>query len=134
MRAQYPYGAMLEASTHKWKRRFERLVRVSGMPYTIVSPGWFDYNRPNERKLVFLQGSNGTPKDGVIARRQIAEVLVQSLSSVSATRKTFELVVAEGPARQDLESLFAALDVDVKALQISSSLNITTPILGGDGI
>ena len=32
---------------HDWKRRSERLVRASGLPYTIVRPGWFDYNRPD---------------------------------------------------------------------------------------
>ena len=98
-----------------WKRRAERLVRASGLPYTIVRPGWFDYNGPNENKLVFLQGDKrhtGTPKDGVIARRQIAEVLVESLSSVSATRRTFELIAAEGPAQPDMDALFAALDTD----------------------
>ena len=100
-----------------WKRRAERLVRTSGNPYTIVRPGWFDYNGPKEHQFVFLQGDKrhtGTPKDGVIARRQIAEVLVQSLSSVSATRKTLELVAAEGPAQRDLEPLFAALEADME--------------------
>ena len=29
--------------SHDWKRRAERLVRASGLPYTIVRPGWFDY-------------------------------------------------------------------------------------------
>jgi uncharacterized protein YbjT (DUF2867 family) len=109
------YNQSTEA--HDWKRRSERLVRASGMPYTIVRPGWFDYNGPNEHKLVFLQGDKrhtGTPKDGVIARRQIAEVLVQSLSSASATRKTLELIAVEGPAHKDLEPLFAALDADVE--------------------
>ena len=75
------YNQSTEA--HDWKRRSERLVRASGMPYTIVRPGWFDCNGPNEHKLVFLQGDKrhtGSPRDGVIARRQIAEVLVQSLS------------------------------------------------------
>jgi uncharacterized protein YbjT (DUF2867 family) len=98
-----------------WKRRSERLVRASGMPYTIVRPGWFDYNSPNQHKLVFLQGDKrqtGTPRDGVIARRQIAEVLVQSLSSESAVGKTFELIADDGPAQQNLEPLFAGLDAD----------------------
>ena len=27
-------------------RRSERLVRARGHPYTIVRPGWFDYNTP----------------------------------------------------------------------------------------
>jgi len=109
------YNQSTEA--HDWKRRSERLVRASGLPYTIVRPGWFDYNGPKEDKVVFLQGDKrhtGTPKDGVIARRQIAEVLVESLSSVSATRKTLELVAVEGSAQQDLEPLFAALDADVE--------------------
>ena len=107
------YNRSTEA--HDWKRRAERLVRASGMPYTIVRPGWFDYNSPEEHTLVFLQGDKrhtGPPKDGVIARRQIAEVLVQSLSSDGAARKTFELIAAKGPAQQDLEPLFAALDAD----------------------
>jgi uncharacterized protein YbjT (DUF2867 family) len=106
------YNRATEA--HDWKRRSERLVRASGRPYTIVRPGWFDYNGPGEHKLVFLQGDmrhTGTPKDGVIARRQIAQVLVQSLSTVAANRKTFELIATEGQA-QDIEPLFAALEPD----------------------
>jgi uncharacterized protein YbjT (DUF2867 family) len=100
---------------HDWKRRGERLVRMSGMPYTIVRPGWFDYNKPDEQRLVALQGDRrqaGNPSDGVVARRQIAEVLVASLISDGALRKTFELVATHGPAQQDLEGLFAALDPD----------------------
>ena len=103
--------------SHDWKRRAERLVRAGGNPYTIVRPGWFDCNGPNEHKLIFLQGDKrrtGTPKDGVIARRQIAEVLVQSLASVNAARKTLELIAAEGQAQQNLEPLFAALVADVE--------------------
>jgi len=72
----------------------------------IVRPGWFDYNKADEHHLVFLQG------DGVIARSQIAEVLVHSLTSEQALRKTFELVAIKGPAHTDLDVLFAALDSD----------------------
>jgi hypothetical protein len=39
-------------------------------------------------------------------------VLVASLTSDGAVRKTFELVTTHGPAQQDLEDLFAALDPD----------------------
>jgi len=90
-----------------WKRRSERLVRASGLPYTIVRPGWFDYNRPDEHRLLFLQGDSrqaGNSSDGVIARRQIAEVLVHSLISNHAIRKTFELVATKGPAQADLDA------------------------------
>ena len=101
--------------SHDWNRRSERLVRASGLPYTIVRPGWFDYNGPNEHKLLFLQGDRrqaGDPSDGVIARRQIAEVLVHSLTSEAALRKTFELVAITGQVQENLDPLFAALDAD----------------------
>lgn len=101
---------------HDWKRRGERLVRASGLPYTIVRPGWFDYNAPDQRQLVFLQGDKrhaGDPSDGVIARQQLAEVLVHSLTSEAAQGKSFELVAERGPLRQSLEPLFAALVADV---------------------
>jgi uncharacterized protein YbjT (DUF2867 family) len=107
------YNRSTEA--HDWKRRSERLVRASGLPYTIVRPGWFDYNKADEHKLVFLQGDtrqSGNSSDGVIARPQIAEVLVSSLTSDEALRKTFELVATKGPAQEDLDPLFAALDPD----------------------
>lgn len=107
------YNRSTEA--HDWKRRAERLVRASGCPYTIVRPGWFDYNKADEHKLVFLQGDTrqaGNSSDGVIARRQIAEVLVSSLSSDESLRKTFELVATKGPAQKNLDDLFASLDAD----------------------
>ena len=104
------YNRTTEA--HDWKRRSERLVRASGLPYSIVRPGWFDYNGPDEHKLTFLQGDRrqaGDPSDGVISRRQIAEVLVESLRSESALRKSFELIAAIGAAQENLDPLFAAL-------------------------
>lgn len=100
---------------HDWKRRSERLLRVSGNSYTIVRPGWFDYNTPGQRRIVMLQGDTrraGTSADGVIARDQIARVLVDSLSLAGADHKTLELVAEEGPAQEDLEPEFAALAAD----------------------
>lgn len=100
---------------HDWKRRGERLVRVSGLPYTIVRPGWFDYNEADEQRLVMLQGDRrwaGSPEDGVVSRVQIAQVLVASLTSDFADRKTFELVAETGDAQVDLDPLFDALEED----------------------
>jgi len=34
-----------ETEVHDWKRG-PKAVRASGQPYTIVRPGWFDYNAP----------------------------------------------------------------------------------------
>ncbi len=105
----------LRTEAHDWKRRSERLVRASGSAYTIVRPGWFDYNDADQHRLVMLQGDTrhaGTPADGVIARRQIAEVLVASLTLDEARNKTFELVAETGPEQQDLAPLFAGIKPD----------------------
>jgi uncharacterized protein YbjT (DUF2867 family) len=98
-----------------WKRRSERLVRASGRPYTIVRPGWFDRNGPDEHRLALAQGDKPRaedPSDGVIARRQIARVLVESLTSQAADHKTFDLVAERGDAQPDFEPLYDALDPD----------------------
>ncbi len=103
------YNRSTEA--HDWKR----LVRASGLPYTIVRPGWFDYNGPDEHRLVLLQGDTrqaGNSSDGVVPRRQIAEILVRSLGSDHALRKTFELIATKGPAPEDFDALVAPLDAD----------------------
>lgn len=108
-----PYNRSTEA--HDWKRRAERLVRASGLDYTIVRPGWFDCNASDQLAIRMLQGDRrhaGTPEDGVIARAQIARVLVESLSSAQALRKSFELVAEKGPDPVDLGSLFEALVPD----------------------
>jgi uncharacterized protein YbjT (DUF2867 family) len=108
-------GVTGRGATHDWKRRSERLVRASGNDYTIVRPGWFDYNDPDQVQITMLQGDTrhaGSPADGVIARAQIARVLVDSLTSDAANRKTLELVAERGPAQQDLDPIFAALDPD----------------------
>lgn len=101
---------------HDWKRRGERLVRASGLPYTVVRPGWFDYNTPDQKRLILRQGDThwtGSPSDGVVARAQIAQVLVASLTSTAANRKTFELVAERGAAQTDLEPLFSTLPADL---------------------
>jgi uncharacterized protein YbjT (DUF2867 family) len=108
-------GVTDRKGAHDWKRRGERLVRASGLPYTIVRPGWFDYNEPDQQRLVLLQGDrrqSGTPRDGVVARRQLAQMLVHSLTSQAAERKTFELIAERGPEPSDLDVLLAAIDTD----------------------
>jgi uncharacterized protein YbjT (DUF2867 family) len=91
------------------------VVRASGHPYAIVRPGWFDYNQPDDLRLVLLQGDTrhaGDPSDGAVARRQIAQVLVRRLGSDAAARKTFELIAERGPSTEDFDALFSPLQAD----------------------
>ncbi len=98
-----------------WKRRGERLVRASGNEYTIVRPGWFDYNDADQRQILMRQGDtkqSGGPADGVIARDEIARVLIDSLSNEAANHKTLELEATQGKEQEDLTADFAALQAD----------------------
>ncbi|MEE1765212.1 NAD(P)H-binding protein [Streptomyces sp. SP18BB07] len=97
------YGHLLE-----WKRRSERLVRASGLTFTIVRPGWFDMNGPDEHQLVFLQGDR---RRTCRARRHRTGP-GGALTALEAAGRTFELVAEQGAAPSDLGSLFAALDQD----------------------
>jgi hypothetical protein len=47
-----------------------------------------------------------------VARRQIAKVLVRSLRSNEALRKTFELIAETGPEQNDFGALFGSVDPD----------------------
>ncbi|SLJ96443.1 SDR family oxidoreductase [Arthrobacter sp. P2b] len=108
-------GVTARAEYYDWKRRSERLVRASGNPYTIVRPGWFDYNDNNQLQITLLQGDTrhaGNSSDGVIARHQIARVLIDSLTSDNAANTTLELVAEHGPEQPCLDPLFARLDRD----------------------
>lgn len=127
-------GVTALRDSSEWKRRGERLVRASGNDYTIVRPGWFDYNDDDQVRIAPRQGDThqaGTPADGVIARRQIARVLVESLTSPAAIGKTFELVAEHGPEQADLTPVFAALpadalDGDLDAAGDSANLPLST--------
>ncbi|GAB2454731.1 uncharacterized protein YbjT (DUF2867 family) [Conyzicola lurida] len=108
-------GATARHDMSDWKRRGERLVRASGNPYTIIRPGWFDYNDADQHRITMLQGDTrftGSPADGSIARAQIARVLVESLTEPDAIGRTLELVAERGDEQADLGPLFAGLDPD----------------------
>jgi uncharacterized protein YbjT (DUF2867 family) len=108
-------GVTARADYYDWKRRSERLVRASGNPYTIVRPGWFDYNDKNQLQITLLQGDTrhaGNSSDGVIARHQIARVLIDSLTCKEAANTTFELVAEHGSEQPSLDPLFGRLDRD----------------------
>jgi uncharacterized protein YbjT (DUF2867 family) len=92
-----------------WKRRSERLVRASGLPYTIVRPGWFDMTGPGDDQLVLEQGDRGS---GAVRREQVADVLVQSLLQPTAEGRTFELFAVGGQAPEDWNELFATAAPD----------------------
>lgn len=94
-----------------WKRRGERLLRASGLPATIVRPGWFATLGAGEQAVALEQGD--TRQGDQVDTRQVAEVLVQAVMIDAAVGRTFELFAARGPAPTDWTPLFAGLDADL---------------------
>ncbi|WP_282004801.1 SDR family oxidoreductase [Propioniciclava sinopodophylli] len=94
-----------------WKRRGERLLRASGLPATIVRPGWFATLGATNQAVALEQGD--TRHGDQVDTRQVAEALVQAVMTDAAVGKTFELFAARGPAPADWTPLFAGLDADL---------------------
>lgn len=102
-----------------WKRRAERLVRASGIPYTIIRPSWFDHNQADELALILTQNNDKhiytfTSQDGGVSRQQIAKTLVNSLQNVNATNRTVALFSYKGQPTCDFAALFSNTLPDVK--------------------
>ena len=97
------YGRALD-----FKRRAEALIRASGLPYTIVRPGWLT-DSPGGQGVRFEQGDTG---EGSVSREDVAEVLVQALYSDAARGKTFEMFEKSLTAPSSWDEAFRALEPD----------------------
>lgn len=95
----------------EWKRRAERVLRVSGQPYTIMRPGWFDYQAPSERRIDLRQGDLTTGQVGV-DRRHVAQALLDGATVPDGNRRTVEVFSVAGAPVADLEEAFAATRAD----------------------
>jgi uncharacterized protein YbjT (DUF2867 family) len=93
-----------------WKHRGERLLRVSGLPYTVVRPGWFDAGNGQEQHIDLRQGDRS--EYGPVRREHVAEVLVQALRTPSAVGRTVEVFSTEGSPVSDWPGAFAAATAD----------------------
>lgn len=117
----------------EWKRRAERLVRASGHPYTIVRPGWFDYQGPGDRRIDLRQGDLITGRPGV-DRHHIAQVLLEGITNPSGARGTVEVFSASGAPVADFEALFAATRADEPGALDGVTVLNCHPLLIGRGV
>lgn len=93
-----------------WKRRGEQVLRASGLPYTIVRPGWFDAGTGTEPHVDLRQGDR--IDYGPVRRVHVAEVIAQSLRTLAATGRTVEVFSSAGPPVTDWTAAFASTDPD----------------------
>lgn len=93
-----------------WKRRGEMLLRASGLPYTIVRPGWFDAGSAADEHIELRQGD--LVDYGSVRRAHVADTLVRALRNPEAIGKTMEVFSTSGPRFTDWPAEFAKLTPD----------------------
>ncbi|WP_457029261.1 SDR family oxidoreductase [Kitasatospora sp. P5_F3] len=98
------YGRLLE-----WRRAGEELLRESGLPYTVVRPGWLIDDHGMGERVRLEQGDRGF---GQVDRQDVADAVVQALYSIPARGLTFELFNEPGARLADWERAFASLELD----------------------
>jgi uncharacterized protein YbjT (DUF2867 family) len=101
----------VEPTSLGWKAKAEEVVRGSGIPYTIVRPGWLTDGSPGAS----LTLSQGDMAEGRISRADLADVCVQLLYLTDARAKTLEVVAAPAGEGSDLASAVTALAPDADA-------------------
>jgi len=99
------YGRMLD-----WRLAGENAVRSSGLPYTVIRPGWLT-DEPGHGHLHLEQGDVG---DGRVARPHVADACVEALYSPAARGVTFEMRSEAGPGAGSppWDELFTGLRAD----------------------
>jgi uncharacterized protein YbjT (DUF2867 family) len=100
------YGRLLD-----WRLRGEDEVRASGLPYTIVRPGWLG----DERGGAGLRLEQGDEGDGRVARADVAAACLNALVEPAAVGKTFEIFGDPGRGPEPWAERFAALAADPAA-------------------
>ena len=103
--AREPYADLMN-----WKRRGERLLRASGLPYTIVRPGWFDNGSVTDQRIVFQQGD--TIAMAKVKRKHVAQTLIAACQTPAAQGITLEVFSEPGVPVIDLGALFTKLQPD----------------------
>lgn len=88
-----------------WRQQAEALVRSSGLPYTIVRPGWLT-NDSGDQGIRFEQGDRS---EGQVTRETVAEVCIQALRNEPARSKTFEIYNEPSVPPLNWSAVFASL-------------------------
>ena len=109
-RETLPDGSSRGGDILLWKRKAEKYLIDSGLPYTIVHPGGLINEPGNERELVLgIDDSQDGTESRSVPREDVAEVMMQSLlHSETYKNRSFDLrskPVGEGDVTKDFVAL-----------------------------
>lgn len=105
----------------KWKQKGEDMLRMSGMPYTIIRPGCLKETRGQRRQLSFHQGDRVM---GSISREDLAETCVQTLQYAQGLNVTFEVIENGKLSPSDWHILFSSLKPDALSGRTAHDLGL----------
>ena len=95
-----------------WKRKAEKYLIDSGLPYTIVHPGGLLNEPSGEREIVIGVDDDRTDGERSIPRGDVAEVLVQALLIPAYRGRSFDIrskAVGEGTITTNFAALLEQL-------------------------
>ena len=95
-----------------WKRKAEKYLIDSGLPYTVVHPGGLLNEPGSKREIVINVDDNRDVGERSIPREDVAEVLVQALLVPAYRNRSFDIrskLEGEGEVTTDFEALIASL-------------------------
>ncbi|WP_329581103.1 NAD(P)H-binding protein [Kitasatospora sp. NBC_01250] len=98
------YGRLLV-----WRHAGEEALRESGLPYTVVRPGWLIDDHGAGRRVRLEQGDRGV---GQVDREDLAEACVQALYTPAARGVTFEIFNEPGVPIPSWQQAFGSLAWD----------------------
>lgn len=97
----------------KWKRKAEKYLVESGLPYTIVHPGGLLNEHGGERELCLgVDDKNTLTDNNTVPREDVAELMVEALKHNEFRGRSFDLVsknTGEGVITKDFIALLAAI-------------------------
>jgi len=113
-REELPDGSVKGGNILLWKRKAEKYLIDSGLPYTIVHPGGLIDEPGGKREIVIGVDDAREEGDGErsIPREDVAEVLVQSLLDPSYQKRSFDIrtkLEGEGTVTTDFKTLLGKL-------------------------
>eukprot|EP00966_Prymnesium_polylepis_P294007 6790322-Prymnesium_polylepis.1 len=111
-RETLPDGSSRGGNILLWKRKAEKYLIDSGLPYTVVHPGGLTNEPGAKREIVIGVDDERTEGERVIPREDVAEVLVQALRIPAFRGRSFDIRTkneGEGEVTTDFEALLEKL-------------------------
>merc|ERR1719453_2927197 len=107
-----PDGSTEGGNILLWKRKAEKYLIDSGLPYTIVHPGGLINEAGGKREIVIGVDDERTEGERSIPREDVAEVLVQAVMLPAYRGRSFDIrskLEGEGTVTTDFAALLEQL-------------------------